>query len=186
MKKIICMLFLFLTVTACNMPQPAVDNGDEQSQIETLVAVTSEALTLQAVPPPITSETPGNTTPTDTIEPTITFTITPDVTNTPEPGFGSISGSIVGYPYGSIPQLSIVAFEQTAPYHYWYLILAAGSSYFSMDGYVSTGKYQVVAYDSSGHAGGCTSLVQVKNNETVSCDISNWGAGYPAKPAGVP
>jgi hypothetical protein len=185
MKRVLYLLGLVLLLSACNMPQPDTDTSDEQSQIATLVAVTSEALTLQAVTPAISPDAPVITL-TDTIEPTITFTLTPDITNTPEPGFGSITGSIVGYPYGSIPQLSIVAFEQNPPYHYWYLILPPGSSYFSMDGYVSTGKYQVVAYDSSDHAGGCTSLVQVKNNESVSCDISNWGGGYPSKPAGVP
>ena len=55
-----------------------------------------------------------------------------------------------------------------------------------MDGYISEGKYKMVAYDSSGHAGGCTTIIEVKADEMVTCDITSWGGGYPAKPAGVP
>ncbi len=55
-----------------------------------------------------------------------------------------------------------------------------------MNGYITAGDYQVVAYDSSGHAGGCAGNVKVVTNQTVICDIGNWGGGYPAKPSGVP
>ena len=127
--------------------------------------------------------------PSDTSEPIIfteTPSLTPNVTGTPEPGFGSISGNIYGYPYGIIPQIVIVAFEQLPPYHYWYVINAPGSSIYSMDGFISSGKYQVVAYDPAGHSGGCVNIIVVKADEMITCDISNWGGGYPVKPAGIP
>lgn len=178
----ILLLFLCLLLTACNMPRPGEGTDTDQSQVKTIVAATAQALTQQAGGAPLQPLA----TSTDSLPPTITPTLTPNITNTPEPGFGSISGYIYGYPYGDIPQLSIVAFEQGPPYHYWYLIIASGSTYYSMDGYVSSGKYQVVAYDSSGHTGGCTTIVEVRNNEMVTCDITNWGGGYPAKPGGVP
>ncbi len=176
------LLVLSLLLAACNLPF-SVPSASDQGQVETIVAATVQALTQQAGPP--ISQQPLAT-PTETLSPTITPTLTPNVTNTPEPGFGSISGGIYSYPYGSIPQLAIVAHEQNPPWHYWYLIIPAGSTYFSMDGYVSTGRYQVVAYDYSGHSGGCTTIVEVKNNEMVTCDITNWGGGYPPKPGGVP
>jgi hypothetical protein len=173
---------LSLFLVACNVPRLVETADTDQSQIETIVATTAQALTQHAV----TSPQQPSSTASDSLSSTITPTLTPNITDTPEPGFGSISGNIYGYPYGDLPQLAIVAHEQQPPYHYWYLILGVGNSFFSMDGYVSSGKYQVVAYDSSGHAGGCTSIVEVKNNEMVTCDITNWGGGYPAKPAGVP
>jgi hypothetical protein len=180
-------VFLFalvfcLLLAACNMPGQTTDTGSAQSLVETSVAATVQALT-QAAPPQQSLATPtleGQAAPTLTSSPTL------DVTLTPEPGYGSISGGIIGYPYGDLPQITIVAFEQEAPYHYWYLLTIAGDTYFSMDGYISSGKYQVVAYDPSGNTGGCVTIVEVKNNETVTCDITNWGSGYPAKPAGVP
>jgi hypothetical protein len=80
-----------------------------------------------------------------------------------------------------------VAYGQEPPYNYSYLITGAGETYFSMSSnYLIPGHFQVVAYDSSGHAGGCTINVLVISNQTVNCDITNWGAGYPAKPSGVP
>lgn len=183
-SRFILLIVSCFLLAACNLPDTAPTASD-QDQIDTVVAVTVQALTEQVAP-----VTPGQLVPTFTETLTLTLTITPtptpDKSNTPEPGFGSISGSILGYSYGSIPKLAIVAHEQNPPYHYWYLITSPGDSYFSMDGYISSGRYQVVAYDYSGHAGGCSSLVEVKNNQMVSCDISNWGGSYPAKPAGVP
>jgi hypothetical protein len=175
-------LVLCLLMTACNVPRSGVDTEKNSSDIETTVPTTAQTLTEQTA---VSLQAPTST-PTDSLPPTSTPTITPNITNTPEPGFGSISGNIYGYPYGSVPRLAIVAHGQETTYHYWYLIINAGNTYFSMDGYISSGKYQVVAYDSSGHAGGCTTIIEVKNNEMVTCDITNWGGGYPAKPAGVP
>jgi hypothetical protein len=179
-------LILCLLMTACNVPRPVVATETNPRDIETVVASTTQALTEQAA---VSLPAPTST-PTDSLPPTFTPTLTPNITFTPEPGFGFISGNIYGYPYGNIPQLSIVAFGQQPPYNWWYLIIGAGSTFFSMDDggnpYVSSGKYRVVAYDSSGHTGGCTTIIEVKNNEMVTCDITNWGGGYPAKPAGIP
>jgi hypothetical protein len=44
----------------------------------------------------------------------------------------------------------------------------------------------VVAYDSSGHAGGCNLNAAVVSNTTVNCDITNWSGSYRVKPSGVP
>jgi hypothetical protein len=179
--KIIFALFTCLSLLSCNIPRP---NIMETPEIETQgtdpfvtpqVEIVTSTFTLQA--------------PSDTSE-SVTFTetpsTTPNITSTLEPGFGSISGNIYSYPYGSIPQLVIVAFEQLPPYHYWYVINAPESTFFSMDGFISTGKYQVVAYDPAGHTGGCVNIVVVKADEMITCDINNWGGGYPAKPAGIP
>jgi hypothetical protein len=118
---------------------------------------------------------------------TPTITKTPIPTQTPIPKPGSITGGISGYPYGSIPKLSIVAFGQEPPYNYSYWITASGDTSYSMtSNYLIPGKYQVVAYDSSGHAGGCTTLVDVKSEQSSNCDITDWGGSYPSKPSGVP
>ncbi len=183
--KRVLLIGLCLLLAACNLQRATEQpNNDNQSLLATAVAAAAQTLTQEAAP---LGQTPLATiTLPPPALPTTTFTATSHLTNTPEPGFGSVSGGIIGYPYGALPSLTIVAHEQNPPYHYWYLILPAGTTYYSMDGYVSTGKYQVVAYDSSGHTGGCTTIVEVKKNEMVTCDITNWGPGYPAKPAGVP
>lgn len=193
---------MILLLTACNLPQNG-GTGTDTGSVDTIVASTLAALTQTVQQTPFTSpsspptlqpsisqtptmgptETMG---PTNTLTPTLHPTATVGPTNTSTPGLGSIAGGVSGYPYGSIPTLAIVAFGQEPPYRYWYLINGAGSTYFSMDGYITTGNYQVVAYDSSGHAGGCSVNVQVISNQTVNCDITNWGGGYPAKPSGVP
>jgi hypothetical protein len=194
-------LFLAIILTGCSLPEanPTNDAGIVATKVAaTLAAFTQSALqtpivspitptelqpTLMVVTTPAPTETAGSTnTPTNTPQPTGTKGATPS----PTLGLGSISGSITGYPYGAVPSLAIVAFGQEPPYRYWYWITGSGNTYFSMDGYITTGHYQVVAYDSAGHSGGCTSTVQVLSNQTASCDISNWGGGYPSKPAGVP
>jgi hypothetical protein len=120
-----------------------------------------------------------------TSTPTITHTPQPSITTIPVPG--TIAGIISGYPYGSIPRLAIVAFGQEPPYNYSYLIISAGSTYYSMTSdYLIPKQYQVVAYDPLGHSGGCTTFVLVISDQIVNCDIVNWGGGYPAKPASVP
>jgi hypothetical protein len=79
-----------------------------------------------------------------------------------------------------------VAYGQEPPYNYSYMI-TGGGAYFSMSTiYLIPGHFQVVAYDSSGHAGGCTFNVLVISDQTVNCDITNWGGSYRAKPSGVP
>jgi hypothetical protein len=194
-------LLLISILTACSLPQanPTTNPG----LVATKVAATLASFTQSAVQTPInstpitqtvqptanagtptlpTATTGFTNTPTNTQNPTVTIGATPS----PTLGLGTIAGSISGYPYGSIPSLAIVAFGQEPPYRYWYWITGGGSTSYSMDGYITTGHYQVVAYDSSGHAGGCTVTAQVLSNQTVTCDITDWGGGYPAKPSGVP
>jgi hypothetical protein len=194
-------LFLVILLAACSLQQanPISDSDLVATKVEaTLAGLTQSALltpatampSLTPLPPTVTqaatlapSATIGFTaTPTITMPPTLTMGVTPS----PTPGLGTIAGSIIGYPYGSVPALAIVAFGQKPPFNYWYWITGTGNTFFSMDGYITTGQYQVVAYDSSGHVGGCVVIVQVVTNQTVTCDISNWGGGYPSKPAGVP
>lgn len=94
--------------------------------------------------------------------------------------FGTISGNIYGYPYGSLPQLTIVAFNKATGYWYW-VGTATGQSYFSMLD-IPAGTYQVVAYDASGHAGGSTSNIVVTGGQTTNVDINSWSGSYPANP----
>ena len=195
---LVATILLILFLAACNMPQGVTiqDSGT----VSTSVALTLQALTALApqdgITTPISPE-PGNQiitqvpveplTPTDTPSPTLTPSETTGPTNTPNSSPGSIAGSISGYPYGSIPRLLIMAFGKEPPYNYSYLITAAGETYYSMSTpYLIPGHFQVVAYDASGHTGGCTFNVLVISNETVNCDITNWGGGYPSKPSGVP
>jgi hypothetical protein len=91
---------------------------------------------------------------------------------------GSIKGSIT-YPYGSIPVLTLVAFSKTTPYWYW-IGTGAGQNYFTFTS-LPPGKYQVVAYDRSGHAGG-SAVVEVKAGESVSADVADWSGSFPANP----
>jgi hypothetical protein len=130
---------------------------------------------------------------TSMVTPTQTMTLTPALTktlaptDTPIPKPGTIAGNISGYPYGSLPSLVIVAFGQEPPYNYSYWITASGNTSYSMtSSYLLPGKYQVVAYDSSNHSGGCPVIVTVISDQTVNCDITDWSGEYPAKPSGVP
>ncbi len=192
-------LLLILLLAACNMPQGVATEPDSGT-VSTKVALTLEALTASAPQELIatpTSSTPGTQIPTqfstDTLAPTYTQIPTQHPTNTPAPmntplsDPGTIAGSISGYPYGSVPGLAIVAYGQEPPYNYSYVITPAGTTYYSMTtDYLIPGHYQVVAYDSSGHSGGCTFYVLVISNSTVTCDITDWGGGYRSKPSGVP
>ena len=211
LSHLILIVVLVLVLGACNLPTRG-GLTPEAGAVATKVAATIQALTqtaglqesqvplatptlskpqetptLQAtltLAPPTLTSTPTLTLP-PTLTPSPTLTFTPSATITPLPG--SISGNITGYPYGSIPGLAIVAFDQKTPYlMYWYWITGAGETYYSMDKYIPPSTYQIVAYDSSGHKGGCTTLVVVTSDTIANCDITNWGAGYPAKPAGVP
>ena len=156
------------------------------AQVETLTSPTTTEIQ------PITTRTPTHLTtetagPTVTQSPTQSPTITKESTRTPIPAPGTIAGDIYGYPYGAVPQLAIVAFGQEPPYNYSWWITATGDTYFSMSSsYLLPGHYQVVAYDSSGHSGGCSVNVLVVSDQTVNCDIKNWGGGYPVKPSDVP
>lgn len=204
MKPTFFRLAVSLTIAsllaACNLPQ-GDGNGTDAGTVATKVAMTLAALTQSAQLPIATPGSPtleqsANTqiptfteamVPTYTQFPTQLPTETPEATNTPNTAPGTIAGSISGYPYGSVPRLAIVAYLQEPPYNYSFWITAAGDTYFAMSSsYLIPGHYQVVAYDSSSHAGGCTFNVLVISNETANCNITDWSGSYRAKPSGVP
>jgi hypothetical protein len=180
-------LLLLLSMIAISCKPVATTTAQDQSLVATVVAATFQALTLQS--PLQTSVLPSNTlvmsalAPTDQKTPIPSETATPSVTTTP--GVGALSGGVYGYPYGTIPRLVFIAFRE-GDGHWYYWINLAGMSYYSTDEFLPTGRYQVVAYDSSGHAGGCVSIVEVKNNETAVCDITDWIGSYPGKPGDAP
>jgi hypothetical protein len=197
------LIAIFISVTllnACSLPQKGPVATPTQS-VATIVAGTLQALipsvtpmlptqplpsstsTLEATPtlPPPTLTSAPSLTPTKDISPT------PSITPIPDPG--SISGTISGYPYGSLPALAIVAIKQDSPRrgNYSYFITAPGGTFFSMStSYLIPGQWMVIAYDSSGNSGGCSGPVTVVSNQTVSCTISDWASAFPPKPAGVP
>jgi hypothetical protein len=190
---------------ACNFPGAAPSVTVNPGQVATQVVLTLAVYTQTAQPAPLASPTleqlssptmglPTSTstmaasptfTPTPGRSPTRTLTLAP--TNTPIPKPGSIAGAISGYPYGSQPGLAIVAFGQAPPYYYSYIMINPGASSYSMSSdFLIPGQFQVVAYDASGNSGGCTALVTVISEQKVTCDITNWGGGYPPKPSSVP
>jgi hypothetical protein len=200
MKRNILRLTSFLLISllfACNLQKAETPSGLSSDDVATIVVQTLEAITQPAQLTPVTPQTlepPTKTqpiiltptsTPTITLAPTMTETLAS--TETPIPKPGTIAGGISGYPYGSLPKLAIVAFGLEPPKNYSYWITAAGNTSYSMtSSYLIPGKYQVVAYDSNNHTGGCPVVVTVISEQTVTCDITNWGGGYPAKPSGVP
>ncbi len=207
MKRILSCLAvtgcLVLLLAACKFPQFGAATPDNDT-VATMVAQTLTALaqpaqhtplpspTSPTLVPPTHTRTPTQP-PTGTMGPTITQipslipTETVKPTNTPIPAPGIIAGAILGYPYGSLPSLAIVAFGQEPPYYYSWLITGTGATYFTMSSeYLIPGHFQVVAYDASGRTGGCTVIALVISKQTVNCDITNWGGGYPAKPSDVP
>jgi hypothetical protein len=208
MKKILprlISLLMAIPLVACTMPEKGLETETSPNAVATMVAQTLAYLTesvvqASSVPPTVRqpTDTPTlepTTKPSLTETPTITLTTTPTLTQTqtplpsetPIPKPGTIAGGISGYPYGSIPRLAIVAFGQEPPYNYSYWITAPGSTYYEMTSqYLLPGKYQVVAYDAGNHKGGCLIIVTVKPDQTVNCDITDWGGSYPAKPSGVP
>jgi hypothetical protein len=195
-------LTILLLLNACNYPINSKQDTD--ARVNTIVASTFQALThvpqgktpepsitntvvKATVSPQLTSSPSSSPGPTLTSTQTLEPSKTKAATNTPIPEPGTIAGNILGYPYGSLPSLSIVAFGQEPPYNYSYIITNPGSAYYEMTGdYVLPGHYQVVAYDSSNHKGGCSMIVEVTSKKTVICDINNWSGSYPNKPAKVP
>ena len=200
MKKeftILTSILIIMFFSACNLPKAVNPAGTDSENVATKVVLTLAAFTQSARLTPSTSSVPLKPTDTGAIAlsptPTPTFTLTPTITltaapsDTPIPKPGTIEGKITGYPYGSLPKLVIVAFGQPPLTNYSYWITASGSTSYSMtSSFLLPGKYQVVAYDSSNHTGGCPAIVKVISDQTVTCNITNWGGGYPAKPSGVP
>lgn len=181
-------LLVCFWLSGCNLPASS-PTASPQDWLATSVAATVSAMrTLSApsaTPLPALQATPlPSLTPTPVLTSTPLPTHTPLVTATPEPG--SLRGAILGYPLGGSPRFTVVAYEQNPPYHYWYWITAPGATSYAMNGYVSPGVYQVVAYSSDGLRGGCVNLVEVKSNQVAVCDITDWSGAYRDKPAGVP
>jgi len=180
------LIIIAILMSACNLPSVAPIAGPNASDVATLVAATLQSLASPTgASASLASPTPAAPTltipPTSTSAPLPTATFLPTATVLP----GAISGGVYGYPFGSIPALSFVAFSQSSHSWFWWAD-PAGQSYFSTDNFITPGVYQVVAYDHSGHAGGCAGTVTVTSSATVSCDVNTWGGSYPAKPAGVP
>jgi len=199
--RLVVSVLLVILLAACNLPLGGGTEPDAGA-VATRVASTLAALTqsVQQTPsassPSPTLEQPAYTQtptltatmgPTNTQIVTFTPTATMEPTNTPIPAPGTIAGAISGYSWGSVPRLVIVAYGQEPPYYYSYIITGAGDTHFTMStDYLIPGHFQVVAYDASGHSGGCTVNVLVISNQSVNCNITDWGGGYRAKPSGVP
>jgi hypothetical protein len=196
-KKILAIstFTLLILLCGCTLQMASPSAEPNSGMVDTLVAATMSAFTPSAQLPEKASPTIEQPTSTETIapsltnvptaSPTVTITMAPTNTSIPKPG--TIIGHISGYPYGALPKLTIVAYGQEPPYNYSYWITAAGDTTYSMTSdYLIPGKYQVVAYDSNKRSGGCPVIVTVISDQSVTCDISNWGGGYPSKPAGVP
>jgi hypothetical protein len=203
--KIIISALLAACLVACNLPDVAAPGQIDSGAVATGVVLTLAALTQSAQQTPLSSPTsqqlasPTLAQPTSTLTLTASPTFTPTIGHsatvtptlapsaTPIPKPGTISGSISGYPYGSLPSLAIVAYGQNPPNYYSYLTTNPGDTSYSMSSsYLIPGPFQVVAYDASGHSGGCPNLVTVISEQTVTCNITNWGGGYPPKPSNVP
>jgi hypothetical protein len=92
---------------------------------------------------------------------------------------GNISGSIAGYPYGSLPVLTVVAFNQGNGYWYWVGTASGQNSYSITE--LPPGTYQVVAYDNKNRSGGSLP-VTVTAGKTVTANIGDWGGSYPDNP----
>jgi len=193
------------SLCACNFPGAAAPGVIDSGMVATHVVLTLAVFTQSAQPTPLSSPTlevlssptQGKPTSTNTMastptftptlgpSPTQTLTLAPSFTPIPKPG--SIAGAISGYPYGAQPSLVIVAYGQQPPYYYSYMVTNPGAGSYSMSStYLIPGQFQVVAYDSSNRAGGCAAFVTVISDQTVTCDITNWGGGYPPKPSSVP
>src|SRR5450759_1496247 len=141
-------LFLVILLAACTLQQ--ANPISDSDLVATKVAATLAGLTQSALLTPVTvpaspTPLPPTVTQAATLAPSATIGSTPTATATlpptmtvgatasPTPGLGSIAGSIIGYPYGSVPALAIVAFGQEPPLNYWYWITGTGNTYFSMD-----------------------------------------------------
>jgi hypothetical protein len=164
-------------LSSCNLP---VLGGQDPSSPAVGTAV---AQTLQAMGQSNQTDVPALL-----ATPTLGTSLKPSITPVLRPG--ALEGNIVGYPYGGLAALAIVAYEQNSTI-YWYVITSPGNTFYSMTdtsnkGYVSPGKYQVVAYDAAGNSGGCTFLASVVSDQTATCDITDWSSAYRGKPAGVP
>ena len=97
----------------------------------------------------------------------------------PSTGLGSISGRVSGYSGPAATPLTVVAFNQGTGYWY-YVLLMPGELDFTISE-LPAGRYQVVAYDSLGAAGG-TGDVYVLAGQSASAEINSWAGTFPANP----
>ena len=168
MKKILFLTLIVLLLSACIPSQQQVEellSSAEQTamaqvtfvavtytpNVDTIVAQTFAALTVQAALTQPANEPTQTPTFTSTPEAGITAT----VTATPEPG--SISGSL-SYPSSAIPPLRVVAFQVNG-FNYRYVDTMQNQTTYQITG-LAPGLYHVVAYIMDGSfAGGYTQMV---------------------------
>jgi hypothetical protein len=108
----------------------------------------------------------------------------PPALGTPTPTTGSVSGSIKHYPGKSGARLTVIAFNQSTKYWYYFQPLAGERTY-RIDN-LPPGTYQVVVYDKLGNVGGTTADIVVRAGENTVADITEWGVGFPDKPDDAP
>ncbi|MBI5935866.1 MAG: hypothetical protein HY867_19345 [Chloroflexi bacterium] len=168
MKKILFLTLIVLLLSACIPSQQQVEeilSSAEQTamaqvtfvpvtytpNVDTIVAQTFAALTVQAaLTQPANAPTLN---PTSTLTPDAALTMT--VTATPEPG--SISGTL-SYPSSFIPALRVVAFQVNG-FNYRYVDTMQNQTVYQITG-LAPGLYRVVAYIMDGsYAGGYTQMV---------------------------
>jgi hypothetical protein len=189
MKKITWLpgaLVSLLALTSCNLTRPTGTATLLPVQPASPAAATQEIAASPTLLPATSTPIPTVNLPLPSPS-TSTPTLTPVPSVSPTPGLGAVSGTISGYPYGALPVLTFVAYNQ-ANGSWWYWQDAAGVSSYGTDMFITAGPYLVVAYDPGGHAGGCgaANVIQVRAGQTATCDVSDWSGAYPAKHAGVP
>ncbi len=170
MKKNLFLTLIVLLLSACIPSQQQVEeilSSAEQTamaqvtfvpvtytpNVDTIVAQTFAALTVQAALNPPVGVDSSTLTPTSTPTPESALTMT--VTATPEPG--SISGTL-SYPSSFIPALRVVAFQVNG-FNYRWVDTMQNQSAYQITG-LAPGLYRVVAYTLDGTiAGGYTQMV---------------------------
>ena len=170
MKKILVLSLIVLLLAACIPSQEQINeilSSAEQTalaqvtfvpvtytpNVETMVAGTFAALTVQAaLNPPVVVD---SSTPTPTFTLTAGASQTATVTATPVPG--SISGTL-SYPSSFIPPLRVVAFQVNG-FNYRWVDTMENQTTYQITG-LAPGVYHVVAYLKDGsYAGGYTQMV---------------------------
>jgi hypothetical protein len=76
--------------------------------------------------------------------------------------------------------LTVVAFNQGTGY--WYYVLLMPGVYDFTISELPAGRYQVVAYDGLGAAGGSSADIYVLAGQAASGGISTWSGDFPANP----
>lgn len=97
----------------------------------------------------------------------------------PSTGLGSISGRVTGYAGSASAAFTVVAFNQGTGYWY-YVLLMPGVTDFAL-AELPAGRYQVVAYDGLGAAGGAGD-VYVLAGQPAQAEINAWAGTFPPNP----